>query len=113
MANNSILTGSLCLSDIPKDQIKMVTRRDGSKAFYVNIAGLARKEPQTFENNGVKHTYTHLVSCSPKKEERKEGVNYFIGDLEERVFAPAITTTESIEQAPTATAADLSSEFPF
>lgn len=98
--NNSILTGSICLSDIPRDQIKKVTCKDGSVKMYLNIAVITRKQPQTFTNNGVSRTYTHFVSCAPKKEERVDGVNYIIGDLETRTFTPQAPSAEDVQAAP-------------
>lgn len=98
--NNSILTGSICLSDIPRDQMKKVTCKDGSVKIYLNIAVITRKQPQTFTNNGVSRTYTHFVSCAPKKEERADGVNYIIGDLETRTFTPQTPSAEDIQAAP-------------
>ena len=44
-------------------------------------------------------TYTHSVSCAPKKEERKEGVNYYIGDLQTYEQQPQ-ATAEQINAAP-------------
>lgn len=101
MANdNSLLTGSICLSDIPREVMKKVLCRDGKEKIYLNIAVVARKEPQSFTNNGTTRTFTHFISCAPKKEERKEGVSYIIGDLETRTFAPSVPTAAEIENAP-------------
>lgn len=100
MDNNSILTGSICLSDIPREQMKKVVCRDGKERIYVSIAVLGRRTPQTFTNNGIERTYTHYVSCAPRKEERVEGVNYFIGDLETRTFGPQSPTAEEVTNAP-------------
>lgn len=66
--------GSICLSDIPKELIKRVTCRDGQVRAYLNISIVERKTPSQYGN-------THVVSCAPRKEERKDGVNYFIGDV--------------------------------
>lgn len=98
--NNSILTGSICLSDIPRDQMRRVKCKDGVERIYLNIAVIARKQPQTFTNNGVPRTYTHFISCAPKKEERVDGVNYIMGDLETRTFTPQTPTAEEINNAP-------------
>lgn len=91
----SILTGSICLSDIPRELVRKVTCRDGRERMYLNIAVITKKNPQTFTNNGVDRTYTHFVSCSPKQEERKEGVNYILGDLETKNFG---NPTEPVSQ---------------
>lgn len=104
--NNSILTGSICLSDIPREQLKKVVCKDGKTRIYVNVAVITKKEPQTFSNNGVSRTYTHFISCAPKKEERVDGVNYIIADLETKTFAPQQPTTEDIASAPGLTPAD-------
>ena len=98
--SNSILTGSICLTDIPKEQIKKVLCKDGVTRAFLNVAVITKKQPQTFTNDGVSRTYTHFVSCAPKKEERKDGVNYIIGDLETRTFAPQAPTAEDVANAP-------------
>lgn len=67
----SSLFGSICLSEIPREQMKKVMCKDGKERIFLNIWVGERKEPATFGSN----TYTHYVSCSPKKEERKDGVN--------------------------------------
>lgn len=99
--NNSILTGSICLTDIPRDQMRKVMCKDGKERIYLNIAVITKKTPQTFTNNGTSRTYTHFVTCAPKKEERVDGVNYILGDLETRTFAPVnAPTPEDIASAP-------------
>lgn len=69
------------MSDIPKELMKKVMTAKGEKIF-LNISIGEKKEPVTFDNR----TYTHYVSCAPRKEERKEGVYYGIGDLMESTF---------------------------
>lgn len=87
MADYNILRGSICLSDIPKELIKRVTCRDGKERCYLNIAIIPRKSPATFNNSdGSTRTYTHFVSCAPKKEDQKDGVKYILGDIETRAF---------------------------
>lgn len=98
--NNSILTGSICLSDIPRDLMKKVACKDGKERIFLNVAVIARKTPQTFTNNGQPRTYAHFISCAPKQEERVDGVNYIIGDLETRTFTPKGPTPEDINNAP-------------
>lgn len=102
----ALLTGSICLSDIPREQIKKVLCKDGKTRFYVNIAVIEKKEPQTFTNNGTSRTFTHFISCAPKKEERKEGENYIIADLETRTFTPSTPSAEDIALAPPVSASD-------
>lgn len=70
--------GSICLSDIPRSQIKKVKCKDGKERSYLNIFIGEKKKPSTFGNK----TFTHYVSCAPKREEQIEGENYFIGDLQ-------------------------------
>lgn len=99
--NNSLLSGSICLSDIPKSQMRKVMCKDGKERIYLNVAVITKKQPQTFTSeNGVAHTYTHFITCAPKKEERIDGVNYILGDLETRVFTPQSPTAEDIAAAP-------------
>lgn len=92
----SSLYGSICLSDIPRSQMKKVKTKDGKEKIYLNIFIGERKEPVTFDDR----TYTHFVSCSPKKEERVEGENYFIGDLQTYTPQPSAPTAEQINEAP-------------
>lgn len=98
----SSLFGSICLSDIPREQIKKVICKDGKERMFVNIFVGERKEPSRFGDR----CYTHFVSCSPKKEERKDGVNYFIGDLETYNQQPSTPTPEQIQAAPSLSPAD-------
>lgn len=102
----SSLFGSICLSDIPRSQMKKVKTKDGKEKIYLNIFVGERKEPVTFDDR----TYTHFVSCSPKKEERIEGENYFIGDLQTYNPQPSTPTAEQIEQAPSVS---LEEDLPF
>lgn len=91
----SSLYGSICLSDIPRSQMKKVKTKNGKEKIYLNIFIGERKEPVTFDDR----TYTHFVSCSPKKEERVEGENYFIGDLQTYNPQPSAPTAEQINEA--------------
>ena len=74
MSNNKFFTGSICLTDIPKELI--ATGKNGKE--YLNIAIFANKDGANQWGN------THYMTCAPKKEERQEGVNYIIGNLKER-----------------------------
>ena len=87
----SSLYGSICLSDIPRSQMKKVMCKDGKERIYLNIFVGERKEPATFGDR----TYTHFVSCSPRKEERVEGESYFIGDLRTVQPQPSSPTAET------------------
>ena len=92
----SSLYGSICLSDIPRSQMKKVKTKDGKEKIYLDIFIGERKDPVTFDDR----TYTHFVSCSPKKEERVEGENYFIGNLQTYNTQPSAPTAEQINEAP-------------
>ena len=83
-------------ADIPRSQMKKVKCKDGKEKIYLNVWIGERKEPVTFGNN----TFTHYVSCSPKKEERKDGENYFIGDLQTYNPQPYTPTMEQVQAAP-------------
>lgn len=62
--------GSLCLTDIPKELITV--GKNGKK--YLNIEIGERRQPSQF---GA----THYVKASVKAEQKRDGVNYYIGDL--------------------------------
>ena len=92
----SSLYGSICLSEIPRSQMKKVMCKDGKERIFLNIFVGEKKEPATFGNN----TYTHFVSCAPKKEERIEGEQYFIGDLQTHNPQPSSPSPEQVASAP-------------
>lgn len=91
-----MLTGSLCLSDIPREVMKKIVCKDGKERVYVNFAIIECKNPQVF--NG--RTFTHFMSVAPKKEDRKEGVNYIVANLETFNPQPSAPTVEQIQAAP-------------
>lgn len=64
------LFGSLCLSEIPRELIR--EGKNGKK--YISIEVDERKTPSPYGD-------THYVKAWCKAAERKEGVNYFIGEL--------------------------------
>lgn len=108
MDNNSILRGSICLSDIPKELIK----KAANGKCYLNINIRAKMTPSTFPNpDGTSRTYTHSVQCACAKDKQRTDVPksyYYIGDLETYTFAPAAPVTmESIDNAPSAGDGDL------
>jgi hypothetical protein len=80
------LKGSICLSDIPAELIHSVTCKDGQVRKYLDVTVSARREPRSFQYSWGTKTLTHYMSCAPKKEERKEGVNYYIADFETKVW---------------------------
>lgn len=98
----SSLHGSICLSEIPREQMKKVMCKDGKERVFVNIWVGERKEPATFGDR----VYTHFVSCAPKKDERKEGANYFLGDLMTYNPQPSAPTPEQVQAAPSLSPAD-------
>lgn len=91
MAN---LYGSICLSDIPKELI--TTSKNGKK--YLNIEVNELRQPSQY---GA----THAVKMSVKKADRKEGVNYYIGNLKPSKFgnedaattATATTSSDAVD----------------
>lgn len=92
----SNLFGSICLSNIPREQMKKVMCKDGIERVFVNIFIGEKTTPQEFDGR----KYTHSVSCAPKKEERVEGVNYYIGDLQTYAPQPNTPSVEQIQAAP-------------
>lgn len=97
------MTGSICLSDIPKELIKVVETRQINPATgkpvvkkYLNLAVLETAEPSQYGD-------THFISCSPKKEERIEGRNYIIGNFKRWVPKTEHVTQEQINEARTMT----------
>lgn len=95
-----LMFGSICLSAVPKELFRRVKCKDGQERIYLNIKVGRRKE--------VKYGNTHYISCEPPKEERKEGVNYFCGDLKEYVQqAQAAPTPEDVFNAPRAAGDEL------
>lgn len=108
MEEKTCLAGSICLSNIPKELIKAVTLKSGETKMFLNVFIGTRKEPATFGER----TYTHYATCAPKKEERKEGKNYFIGDFYEVRPQRTTITPEDVESAPAATP-DAIDDLPF
>lgn len=92
----SNLFGSICLSDIPREQMKKVMCKDGKERIFLNIFIGEKKAPLEF--NGRK--YTHFVSCAPKQEERIEGKNYYIGELQTYTPQQSMPTAEDVQAAP-------------
>lgn len=104
MAN--FLYGSICLTDaIEAGQCKKVLCKDGKERVYLSIQVVEKKEAQVFNDK----KYTHFVSCAPKQDERKDGVNYIIGDLQTYSPQPQSITPspEEIQAAPPANFGDL------
>lgn len=97
-----LILASICLSDIPKELIKDVTLKDGiTKKKFLNIKIVRRKEKGQYGD-------THFISCEPKeKEDRKEGVNYIIGNGKEWEPTNQMPSQEEIAAAPPANDNDL------
>lgn len=92
------LFGSICLSDIPKELI--TTAKNGKK--YLNIEVKEMRSPSQYG-------HTHTVKASVKKEERKEGVNYYIGNLKVSKYGNEEQPTPVMQQPtvePTAAVVD-------
>lgn len=62
----SSLFGSICLSEIPREQMKKVMCKDGKERIYLNIWIGERKEPATFGSNTSR-------TMSPVPLRRKKG----------------------------------------
>lgn len=90
----ALLIGSICLSDIPRSEMKKVLCKDGKERIFLNVAVVERKEKSQFGE-------THFITCAPKKEERRDGVSYIIGNLKTWNPEPQMPTTEEIAAAPT------------
>lgn len=83
------LYGSLCLTDIPKELI--TTGKNGKK--YLNIVVNKRREVSQF---GM----THYVKAHCKKEQQREGVNYYIGELKPSSYQNNNAAGQATSSAP-------------
>ena len=59
-----ILTGSICLSDIPREQMKKVVCKDGKERIYLNVA-------EDTQNSGVDNVTPEPNAGTKTKEEQK------------------------------------------
>lgn len=89
----ALLIGSICLSNIPRSEMKKIMCKDGKERVFLNVAVVERKVKSQFGD-------THFITCAPKKEERKEGVSYIFGDLKVWNPEPQMPTAEEIAAAP-------------
>lgn len=89
--NDEALTGSIDFAQLcamfkdPRysDLFKTITKKDGSKACYINFIINKRKEPKTFQRpDGYMKTFTHTMKVSLPKEKRETLGNIYLGDLE-------------------------------
>lgn len=69
------LYGSICIDEIDKDLIEVA--KNGKR--YLKIEVRDRREPSQYG-------HTHYIKQTCPKDKRKEGVNYFIGDLKPSQF---------------------------
>lgn len=92
----SLVNVSLCLSDIPKDRIKV--GKNGKKYLLITVSKL--REPDNYEN-------THSVYVGQTKDEREQNVRRtYIGKGKEIVFHDAVPTPEEVNNLPAATEVD-------
>lgn len=87
-------TGSICLSDIPKEQIKKVACKDGSVKCFLNFSIHENKEVKKDAEGRI--LSDHFISCAPRKEERIEGVQYIIGNV--RTWVDMRNTTPTAQE---------------
>lgn len=64
--NDMKILVNLCLNDLPKDLIKEVTMKDGSKKKFINIVVAERRETDA-------HGNTHTAYAYVPKDKRVEG----------------------------------------
>lgn len=83
------LYGSICLTDIPKELITV--GKNGKK--YLNIVVNKRREVSQF---GM----THYVKAHCKKEQQREGVNYYIGELKPSSYQSNNSTAQNSSTVP-------------
>lgn len=93
---SDFLTGSICLSDVPKELFK----KAGNGKIYLSIGVSERKEVSVYGD-------THNIIALKPKEQRTDGeLPLYIGNLKK--FAPVKPpTVEEINSAPPANEGDL------
>lgn len=88
----SLISISICLSDIPKDKIKVAA--NGKK--YLNLAVAQRKEVSQYGE-------THTVFVSQDKEEREANIAVcYVGGGKEFTQKSNPVTVETVETLPVA-----------
>ena len=76
----TLLTGSICLTDIPKDKIT-TSEKNGKK--YLNVTVWVNHEPDTYGNHAS-------IQVSQTKEERDgKAPRTYIGNMKRPAAAPA------------------------
>lgn len=94
----AVLFGSINLSNIPKDQIKQVTLKDGTTAKYLNVVIGELKTPRQYDTKeGRRKTIDHYIGV---KDEEKNMT--FIGDLSEWKQQGNAVTPDDVASAPVA-----------
>lgn len=87
-----IINVSVCLSDLPKDKIKLAD--NGKK--YISLTVRDLQNPDAYGN-------THTLFVSQTKEEREAKANRtYVGRGKEVVFRAATPTIEDVESLPAA-----------
>jgi len=87
------LYGNICLSDIPKELITV--GKNGKKYLYIVVN--ERREVSQF---GM----THYIKAYCKKEQQRQGVNYYIGELKPSSYHSGGATSNPVQ--PTAQGAE-------
>lgn len=81
--------GSICLTDIPKELITV--GKNGKK--YLRVTVSERRTPSRFGD-------THYIKAYCRKEERREGTNYYIGELRPAQAADGTSAQAQAQAAP-------------
>lgn len=94
--------GSICLTDIPKELITV--GKNGKK--YLRVTVSARRTPSRFGD-------THYIKAYCRREERREGANYYIGELRPAKAAEADGTAAQASAPSAAPAGGAYEDLPF
>jgi len=82
-----ILTGSICLTDIPKDKI---TKSEKNGKLYLNINVFINDEPDQYSNNGA-------IAIQQSKDEREaKAKRTYIGNVKFAQQPPAAAPTQEL-----------------
>lgn len=73
--------------------VKVVTTKDGRQRKFVDVYFNPRKETSQYG-------HTHYLKVGVKKDEAKEGLNYYIGDFKPNEQQEREATQEDLEQLP-------------
>ena len=85
------LYGSICLTDIPRELI--TESKNGKKYLNIEVNKLQKPSP---------YGATHAVKMIVKKGDRKDGVNYYIGNLKPSKFGNDSADATAAVAAPAA-----------